>query len=325
MFLLSPVTTIASLLSRKAVWSDSRATIDYQNLLDGRVEERKSDGPAVVFAEDELGKAFARMAPGEPDLTLGFDSAFPTTDLPIYISCAEPDALDQLLSRCPESKLEDLVFLNYGDFLEPVLKKYNCCRDRQTQAVVYLALNEYGKVEEDRTSIGDDRMGVPKYAAETSVTGKWSGHFADRLNRHKFFCAELFYRDWRRVMLERVAFEAAYHLVGVLHKGVPVKEVHEYFADEVDDMVYEMNRALRGHLAVQLLNGYEERMAAYGQAHFRSKVDNKLTSISLKRAAHRNGLFYDISQEMRRRDFPDPTPMHTEYWEYGLDNRLFGP
>lgn len=322
----------------RAVWSDSTATIDYQNFLDGKVEERKSDGPAVVVAtlSDALGRGFAEMAPGVPDQVVDFTDELPErldasryydapTDFPIYVSCAAPDLVEGLLQRCPDSKREDLVFLNYGDFIEPILKRYGCGRDRQTQAVVYMAVNEFGKIEEDRCSLGEDMMGQPKYAAETSVTGKWAGHFADRLARNSFYCSELFYRDWRRTMLEKVAFESIYHLVGVLHKSVPVKEVHDYFADEADEMVYEFNRCLRGHLAVTLLSGAEERMAAYAQQHFRSKSDNKLTAVSLRRASFRNLFFYGISTDMLQRGLPDPTPMHTEYWEYGIQNRLVGP
>ena len=54
----------------------------------------------------------------------------------------------------------------------------------------------------------------------------------------------------------------SYNLVGAVHKHVPVSEVHEFFGGEVDDMLYEI-RGLRGHLAVTLLSGLKERMAAY--------------------------------------------------------------
>lgn len=335
------VTGPARVSIRRPVWSDSRATVDYQNLLDGKVEERKNDGPALVVVgndEDVLGRAFAEMAPGVPDQIIRFHDPIPERldssrynegidliNFPIYVSCQQPASVENLLQHCPDSKREDLVFLNYGDMIEPILKRYGCGRDRQTQAVVYLAINEYGKVEEDRASLGEDMMGQPKFAAETCVTGKWAGHFADRLARHSFFCSELFYRDWRRAMLERVVFESVVNLVGVLHKGVPIKEVPEFFRDEVDDMVYEFNRCLRGHLAVTLLSGAEERMAAYAQQQFRSKSDNKLSSISLARARFRNLFFYDISADMLGRNLPDPMPMHTEYWEYGIQNRLFSP
>lgn len=307
-----------------AVWSDSRATLDYQNLLAGKAQTRLADGPSVVIGDEPLASYIAAMAPGEPDLHLPNNAAIPERPGPIYVM-VPPSQLPALLQRCPDSKKEDLVFVNCGDMIEPTLKQFGRARDTQTQAVLYLAVNEYGKVEDDRVSIGADTMGQPKHAAESCVTGKWSGALADRLHRHDFYCAELFYRDWRRNMLERVAFESVFNLVGVLHQNVPLKEVPEFFGDEVDDMMWEIQRLLRGHLAVTLLTGYEERMAAYAAQHYRSKNDNKLTSISLDRATWRNKFFYDISVESKSRDFPDPAPMHTEYWEYGLANNLFTP
>ena len=109
-------------------------------------------------------------------------------------------------------------------------------------------------------------MGQQKFAAESCVSGKWAGAVADRCRRAGFFCAEFFHRDWRRQMIEAVVFESTYNLVGAVHKHVPVSEVHEFFGGEVDDMLYEIQRGLRGHLAVTLLSGFEERMAAYAQA-----------------------------------------------------------
>merc|ERR1711924_200307 len=72
--------------------------------------------------------------------------------------------------------------------------------------------------------------------------------------------------------------------------------VHEYFGGEVDDMLYEIQRGLRGHLAVTLVSGFEERMAAYAQAQKRSKTDNRLSSCSAS-SPYRNAFFYAISTD----------------------------
>ena len=164
-------------------------------------------------------------------------------------------------------------------------------------------------------------MGELKYAAESCVTGKWAGAVADRCRRAGFFCAEFFHRDWRRQMIEAVVFESCYNLVGAVHKHVPVSEVAEYFGGEVDDMLYEIQRGLRGHLAVTLLSGFEERMAAYAATQKRSKQDNRV-SMASKSSPFRNKFFYDISTDALAKDFPDPSPMHTEYWEFAIENDL---
>ena len=144
---------------------------------------------------------------------------------------------------------------------------------------------------------------------------------ADRLRRAGFFCAEFFHRDWRRQMIEAVVFESVYGLVGAVHKNVPVSEVAEFFGDEVDDMLYEIQRGLRGHLAVTLLSGFEERMAAYAETQKRSKTDNREARAS-KTSPFRNNFFYAISTDALAKDFPDPSPMHTEYWEYASENGM---
>ena len=224
-----------------AVWSNELAIRDYQNLLQGKAEARREDGPSVVLGlpGDAIAAKFAEMAPGAPDALLAFGDAIPERldaaaypgadaerlgEFPIYVCCTSPEAcaaLEPVLQTVPEGKKEDLVFLQKGDMLEDLLKRHGLCRERQTQAVLYVGVNAYGKLECDRVSIGDDAMGEPKFAAETCATGKWAGAVADRLVRHKFHCGEQFYRDWRRNMIELVVFECVYNLVGVLHQKVP--------------------------------------------------------------------------------------------------------
>lgn len=312
--------------SFRAVWSDSRAVQDYQNLLEGKIPERKSDGKAVVVGDDPLAIGLANMAPGEPDPIFQYNqvAGLPPGDYPVYVSLSKPEALEALLSEIPENKREDLVFINYGDMIENILKKFGLLRDATTQAVAYYSINEFGNIEDDRTSLGDDRMGLPKYAAETSVTGKWAGAYADRLRRNNLHCSENFYRDFRRKMLERVVYESVFNLVAILHKRCPLSEVPDYFRGECNDMLYEFGRLLRGNLAVALISGSEDRMAAYAKAQFRSKRDNKLPFLSSS-SPFRNRFFYDISSGMLEKDFPDPIPMHTEYFEYGIQNNLLDP
>jgi len=321
-----------------AVWSNELAIRDYQNLLQGKAEARLDDGPGVVLAPagDAFAEAYAAMAPGSPDAVLAYGDALPEAldagaypnldearlrDYPIYVCCMTPEAcagLDAVLADVPEDKKEDLVFLQRGDMIEPILKKHFVARERQTQAVLYLGINEYGKLEDDRTNIGEDVQGVDKWAAESCATGKWAGAVADRLRRADFHCSELFHRDWRRHAIEAVIFESVYNVVGAVHQHVPISEVHKYFGTEVDDMLYEIQKGLRGHLALTLLSGVEERMAGYAATQFRSKKDNRAAAAS-KSSPFRNVYLHGIAQDALAKGFPDPWPMHTEYWEYALE------
>ena len=120
----------------------------------------------------------------------------------------------------------------------------------------YVTVNDYGVGFDQRISLGPvGAQGLAEYAAETTVTGKWAGSVEERLTRQNFFCKTMFYRDWRRVMLEKCAFLTVFPLVGALHPkddGSPssLADVADYFEVEADDMLYELGRTLRGHLAV---------------------------------------------------------------------------
>ena len=172
-----------------------------------------------------------------------------------------PDAssnLERALDAIPEEKKEDLVFLQRGDMIEPTLKKRGLARERQTQAVLYYGLNEFGKIEDDRCSIGEDAMGQQKFAAESCVTGKWAGAVADRCRRAGFFCAEFFHRDWRRQMIEAVVFEVR---TTWSRRGAQART-----CERGPRILRRRGRrhalrdpaGLRGHLAVTLLSGFEE-------------------------------------------------------------------
>jgi len=126
---------------------------------------------------------------------------------------------------------------------------------------------------------------------------------------------------------EKTVFDCVFNLVGVLHKdknekqGVTIGEVGLYYANEVEDMIVEMNRALRGSMAITLMLGIEERLFAYAQ---HPNVDFKKAKV--EKFKWRNGFFYSISQNCKgvvvngvKLDFPEPLPMHTEYLEYAKE------
>jgi len=225
-----------------------------------------------------------------------------------------------VIDACPVSKRNDLVFLTDG-FTEPVLRAKGLCREEQTQATIWIDFNNWGTAFCGRVDMGPNRNDLPEFAGETTVTGKWGGALKARLESGNFFCRTMFYRDWRRVMLERVTYFSVYNLIGVLHRkddgtASSHADVANYFEDEVDDMIFELTKTLRGHYAVSLLLGTMSRSHAYAKEHG-TETRAEVTDFKWF-----NGVFYKIAKEALARGYGDRCEMHTEYLEYGLVNKL---
>jgi hypothetical protein len=112
-----------------------------------------------------------------------------------------------------------------------------------------------------------------------------------------------------------VVFESVFNLVGALHGGVSLGEVGKFYPTEVEDMVAEINRALRGAFAITLLYGVEKRMFAFAEGPNVEFIPTKVTNFKW-----RNGFVYGIGEMAKTVNMPDPCPMHTEYLEYGKAN-----
>ena len=67
-------------------------------------------------------------------------------------------------------------------------------------------------------------------------------------------------------MWERTAYDAAFNLIGAVRsEPTKMKDVALYYGEEVSDMLWEISGALRGHLAVTLSYGFEERVFGVGE------------------------------------------------------------
>ena len=144
-----------------------------------------------------------------------------------------------------------------------------------------------------------------------------------RLSYGDLFCRDMFYRDWRRWMLEKVVYGAVFNLVGALHpkengKASTHADVALYFADEADEMIAELGYTLRGYMAVTLLSGSTDRLCAYAEAHGRDIP----CAVTPESYALYNKLFWENALLSKQRGFPDTCAMHTEYMEYGLEKGL---
>lgn len=196
-----------------ATWSDSRAVQEYQNFLaSGRSEpEKRPDGPSVIVrsanGESEMADALIKMGMGD-DCVLVSGQEIPAggpTEFPIYITLP-PSELRDFLMNLPTSfkdRREDFVFLSgglkYGS-CERVLKDFGYARDTMTQFLIS-GFQTKPIIKDTSTNLGFSENGEAKIAGECSACGKWAGAVEQRLERNAIRCKNVFYREWRRLMV----------------------------------------------------------------------------------------------------------------------------
>ena len=126
-----------------------------------------------------------------------------------------------------------------------------------------------GKPRDLSCNIGLDAGGEAKYAGESAACGKWCGAIEERLENNSIRCKTGFYREWRRKMWERAAFDAVFNLIGAVRvEPTTLKDVALYYEPEASDMLWEVSSNLRGMLAVTFLYGFEERLLGFGEMRF---------------------------------------------------------
>lgn len=262
-----------------ATWSDSRAVKEYQDFLaSGRQEiERKADGPSVIVRPFDgqgsavLADALVAMGMGDDIVVTSDIESLPeslggNTEYPIYITLP-PMQIENFIKDAPwcfKERNEDYVFfsggLQYGN-IEDVLKAKGYCRDSMTQVLITGLEVTPGGVKDVSITLGADAMGNEKLAGECAACGKWNGAIAERLEKNNIRCLVDFYREWRRRMWECNVMDAIFHLVGAVRtEKTNLKDVANYYSEEVSDMVWQTSGCLRGWKALTLTYGVEERI-----------------------------------------------------------------
>jgi hypothetical protein len=95
--------------------------------------------------------------------------------------CTRNDDLEDVVSRTPEHRRGDLVFLQNG-ILGPFLAKHGLSRN--TQALIYFAVAKQGAAPIDGVTDVDPE-------GLTAVTGHWSHEFKARLAKGGLTCSIL--------------------------------------------------------------------------------------------------------------------------------------
>ncbi|KAK1861882.1 hypothetical protein I4F81_004461 [Pyropia yezoensis] len=279
--------------------SDPKPVQDYFKYLQNELPPATKDMPSTIIGNGRIGNLLAKYGEGR-DTIIGRGDSIPTEgDGPIYV-CTRAEDLEAIIAACPESRRDDLVFLQNG-MLEPILRKYSLVEN--TRANLYLAVPKMGATPIDGiTASHPDGL--------TSANGKWAGALQGRLAEANLSCRILHERDFQRSTLEKLIWISAYNLVGAIYGGVSMGEVASRYSTDVDAMVTELGTMVRFTLTVGMLPRLEERQREYA-------LTVKDFPTSLKEFEFRNGYFYKYSMLAREKGFPDPTPMHTDFLEEG--------
>jgi hypothetical protein len=138
------------------------------------------------------------------------------TEFPIYITLP-PSELRDFLKNLPTSfkdRPEDFVFLSgglkYGS-CESVLKDFGYARDTMTQFLIS-GFQTKPIIKDTSTSLGFSKNGEAKIAGECAACGKWAGAIEKRLERNAIRCKNVFYREWRRLMVSAAQVNAAFYI-----------------------------------------------------------------------------------------------------------------
>ena len=136
---------------RMQVWSNPQALEEYQDLLSGKEQVASVDTPSVIVGGGRVGEML-RGAGGGDDGVVGRGGQIPEMhegleSFPVYV-CVPTSELENVIRSCPQSKLDDLVFVQDG-MIEPILKKYALCGNENTQMLPYFTLFSKGGRPQD--------------------------------------------------------------------------------------------------------------------------------------------------------------------------------
>ena len=263
------------------------------------------DGPSVIVGGGRIGTMLADFGSRRSydDVIVKRGDVIPENHPgPVYV-CTQLADVEAVIASCPESKRDDLVFMQQG-MLEPLFQRHGLYSP--TRASLWLAcMRKGGKPVDGVTSESPEGL--------TTVTGKWSGALAMRLGTGNLGCHVKMDRDGRRSSLEQLVFVSAYNLVGAVH-GVNVGEVATRHHEEAGAMARELASFIRYTLSVSLFTGLDDRLNAYAQ-----KMEFLPTAIT--DFEHRNGYFYRYAKMAGTRvnaagikvEVPDTTPIHSDY------------
>jgi len=322
-----------------ATWSNGQAIKEYQDFLSSGKQELDTteDGPSIIITSDvnnpnPLANALLKMGDGDDVLLLPTDTIPDVigdrNSFPIYL-CLPPNELGPAirthLFSTWDDKRDDLVYCTTQKTnIEPVLREFGLPRDATSQLLVGFTTPKNSAFAPMDLSVkfGQDASFIDKYAGESSSCGKWRDAIASRLDKNLIRCKSCFYREWKRDMWERSAFDSAFNLIGACAgEKITLAEVAEFYDEDASEMVWQMSSMLRGSQAIALSYGFEERMFEYAA----SSGKDIYASIEPDTWDFSNGVFLQTSIKGLEMGFGDPAPLHTEYVDYAINHKKLIP
>jgi len=246
----------------------------------------------VIIGGGRIGSLLYELN-GKQDIFLTSRSdAIPEVDGPMYV-CTRNDDLEDIILKCPESKLENLIFLQNG-ILTPYLKSKGL--EDNTQVLVYFAVSKLGEKPIDgKTDLNPNGL--------TAATGKWAEDFKCRLDSG-LSCHVMEKEPWTVAMHEKHIWICAFMAIGAKY-NCNVGDVEKYHTTEVKCLINELATAAMMETGVSFTQDIPERLCDYARsvAHFPT---------TLKEFQWRNGWFADITFKAIATERADPCPSHTE-------------
>jgi len=249
----------------------------------------------VIVGAGRVGQALQNMGGGRDILVKRGETVPADSTGPIFV-CTRNDVLGAIVDATPESRREDLVFIQNG-MLAPWLESKGL--SAATQVLVYFAVAKLGDPPLDgKTDTNPEGL--------TAATGKWAEATAARLHSAGLSCKVLDAEEFKKPMLEKLIWICAFMLVGARHPGATVGVVEKEHRGEVVQLINELAGAAAAEMGTEFDEGIEDRLCAYARsvAHFPTAV---------KEFEWRNGWFYAISKRALESGKQDPCPLHTAW------------
>ena len=322
-----------------ATWSNGQAIREYQDFLaSGKSAlDTTEDGASIIITSDPsnpspLANAIMKMGDGN-DILISPTDPIPATlgdreSFPIYLCLPPPElgaAISANLFSLWDEKRDDLVYITPSKCnLEPTLKQFGLPRDATSQLLVGFStptnLNMFPM--DLCVKFGEDASAQDKYAGESSSCGKWRDAIVARLGNAHIRCKSCFYREWKRDMWEKSAFDAAFNIVGACAgPDTTLAQVGEFYGDDASEIAWQMSSMLRGSNAIALSYGFEERMFQYAASSGKDVV----CSVEPETWDFVNGVFLQTSIKGLEMGFGDPAPLHTEYVDFAVNSKNLLP
>ena len=236
------------------------------------IDPNANQSELLVHALLQLGQGDDIVVTPDQDLPAEINGH---AEYPIYITLP-PWQLEEFLVNLPPSymdRTDDFVFFSGGTYfgnIEDVLKNRGFCRDTMTQVLIsgmHIHVTPYGlKLHDVSVKLGVAENGEDKTSGECAACGKWNGAISERFERNQIKCHVDFYREWRRRMWERTVLDAVFVLLGSVRSDpTNIRQVAQYYSDEVADLAWEMSSLLRGWKAITLMYGFEERLFGFAE------------------------------------------------------------